>query len=416
MDFERDTSGKKTKQIIYGVVGAVAVISLTVFLSTLERAAPTVQSATLWMDQVHRGELLLERRGAGTLVPEEIRAVAARSAGRVEEIVLLPGAPVEADTVVIRLSNPDLELAAQNASWDLAVEQANYRNLEVQLETQRLQRLSQAAAISAGYQTARISYQRDLELFEEELASERDMLVSRTVAEEFEERNALEQESLGIFQDSIAAQLDVARSQLQQREARYELAAADLRGLNVIAGIRGVLQEMPMEVGQSVIPGTVLARVVQPEKLKAELRIPETQAKDIVIGQSVIVDMRTATIPGRVSRIDPSASQGTVTVDVELLMDPLPVGARPQLSVDGTVEIQRLTNVLYVGKPAYGQSNSQVGLFRLVDDGDYAVRTIVQLGLGSVNLIEVVQGLAEGDQVILSDMSKWDSVDRVRIR
>ncbi len=416
MDIKRDTSGKKTKQIIYGSVVAVVVISLAVFLSTLERAAPTVQSATLWMDQVQRGELLLERRGAGTLVPEEMRAVAARSSGRVEEIVLLPGAPVEADTVVIRLSNPDLELAAQNASWDLAVEQANYRNLEVQLETQRLQRLSQAAAIAAGDATARIRYQRDLDLYGEELASERDMLISKTRAEEFEERNTLEQESLRIFEDSIAAQLSGARSQLRQREARYELAAADLRGLEVRAGIRGVLQEMPMEVGQSVTPGTVLARIVQPEKLKAELRIPETQAKDIVIGQSVIVDMRTATIPGRVSRIDPSASQGTVTVDVELLMDPLPIGARPQLSVDGTVEIQRLTNVLYVGKPAYGQSNSQVTLFKLVDGGDYAVRTTVQLGLSSVNLIEVLQGLIEGDDVILSDMSKWDSVDRVRIR
>jgi len=416
MDIKRDTSGKRTKQIIYGVVGAVAVVSLTVFLSTLEAAAPTVQSAALWMDQVHRGEMLLERRGAGTLVPEEIRAVAARSAGRVEEILLLPGASVEVDTVLIRLSNPDLELAAQNASWDLAVEQANFRNLVVQLETQRLQRLSEAAAISAGYETARIRYQRDLELFEEELASERDMLVSKARAEEFEERNALEQESLRIFDDSIAAQLDGAQSRLHQREAGYELAAMDLRDLNVIAGIRGVLQEMPMEVGQAVTPGTVLARVVQPEKLKAELRIPETQAKDIVVGQSVIVDMRTATIPGRVSRIDPSASQGTVTVDVELLMDPLPVGARPQLSVDGTIEIQRLSDVLYVGKPAYGQPNSQVELFKLVDDGDYAVRTIVQLGLGSVNLIEIVEGLNEGDQVILSDMSKWDAVDRVRIR
>jgi len=416
MDIKRDTSGKRTKQIIYGVVGAVAVVSLTVFLSTLEAAAPTVQSAALWMDQVHRGEMLLERRGAGTLVPEEIRAVAARSAGRVEEILLLPGASVEVDTVLIRLSNPDLELAAQNASWDLAVEQANFRNLVVQLETQRLQRLSEAAAISAGYETARIRYQRDLELFEEELASERDMLVSKARAEEFEERNALEQESLRIFDDSIAAQLDGAQSRLHQREAGYELAATDLHDLNVIAGIRGVLQEMPMEVGQAVTPGTVLARVVQPEKLKAELRIPETQAKDIVVGQSVIVDMRTATIPGRVSRIDPSASQGTVTVDVELLMDPLPVGARPQLSVDGTIEIQRLSDVLYVGKPAYGQPNSQVELFKLVDDGDYAVRTIVQLGLGSVNLIEIVEGLNEGDQVILSDMSKWDAVDRVRIR
>lgn len=416
MDIKRDTSGKRTKQIIYGVVGAVAVVSLTVFLSTLEAAAPTVQSAALWMDQVHRGEMLLERRGAGTLVPEEIRAVAARSAGRVEEILLLPGASVEVDTVLIRLSNPDLELAAQNASWDLAVEQANFRNLVVQLETQRLQRLSQAAAISAGYETARIRYQRDLELFEEELASERDMLVSKARAEEFEERNALEQESLRIFDDSIAAQLDGAQSRLHQREAGYQLAATDLRDLNVIAGIRGVLQEMPMEVGQAVTPGTVLARVVQPEKLKAELRIPETQAKDIVVGQSVIVDMRTATIPGRVSRIDPSASQGTVTVDVELLMDPLPVGARPQLSVDGTIEIQRLSDVLYVGKPAYGQPNTQVELFKLVDDGDYAVRTIVQLGLGSVNLIEIVEGLNDGDRVILSDMSKWDAVDRVRIR
>ena len=415
MDIKRDTSGRKTKQFIYGAVGVVAVLSLTYFVTTLERAAPTVDSGTLWMDHVQRGELLLERRGAGTLVPEEIRAVAARSAGRVEELVLLPGAPVQAGTVVLRLSNPDLELAAQTAAWDLAVEEANFRNLRVQLETQRLQRRAQAAAVSADFQTARIRYQRDAELFAEGLASERDMLMSKTKEEELEERNGIEEESLRIFEDSIAAQTSIAESQLQQREARNELAAADLRDLNVTAGIRGVLQEMPMEVGQSVTPGMVLARVVQPQKLKAELRIPETQAKDIVVGQPVIVDMRTATIPGRVSRIDPSASQGTVTVDVELLMDPLPVGARPALSVDGTVEIQRLTNVLFVGKPAYGQSNSQVTLFKRVDD-DYAVRTVVVLGLGSVNLIEIVQGLDEGDEVILSDMSKWDAVDRVRIR
>ncbi len=416
MDIKRDTSGKKKKQVLYGVVATAALVAITVFLSQLERAAPTVDSATLWMDSVQRGELLLERRGAGTLVPEEIRAVAARSAGRVEDIVLLPGASVEPGTVVLRLSNPDLELAAREAEWDLAVGRANYRDLEVGLETQRLQRLSQAAAVRSDYLTAGLQYRRDLELFEEELVSKRDMLISETRAEELEQRHAIEQESLGMFSSSIAAQLEAAQSSLKQLEARNELAARDLADLDVVAGIRGVLQEMPMEVGQAVTPGMVLARVVQPEKLKAELRIPETQAKDIVVGQRAIVDMRTAKIPGVVARIDPSASQGTVTVDIKLLMDELPPGARPQLSVDGTIEIQRLSSVLYVGKPAYGQSNSQVGLFKVVENGQYAVRVTVQFGLGSVNLIEVVQGLEEGDEVILSDMSRWDSVDRVRLR
>lgn len=416
MDIKRDTSGKKKKQIVYGVVAAVVLIGVTYFLSTLERAAPTVDAATLWIDEVKRGELLLERRGAGTLVPEEVRAVTARSAGRVEQIVLLPGAPVEPDTVLLRLSNPDLELAAQNAEWDLAVERSNYRDLEVQLETQRLQGLSQAAAVEADYQTARIQYQRDLELFREGLASERDMLISKNRAEELEERHALEQETLRMLEDSMQAQLEQAQANLHQREARHALATRDLAGLDVTAGIKGVLQEMPMEVGQSITPGTVLARVVNPTRLKAELRIPETQAKDIIVGQPAVIDIRTATIPGEVTRIDPSAQQGTVTVDVKLLVDELPPGARPQLSIDGTVEVQRLPDVLFVGKPAYGQSDSQVGLFKLVEDGEYAVRTTVELGLGSVNLIEVVRGLEEGDRVVLSDMSRWDAVDRVRLR
>jgi HlyD family secretion protein len=416
MDIKRDTSGNKLKRIAYWGGGLAVLVVITVGLSRLDRAAPTVDRAALWIDTVKRGELLLERRGAGTLVPEEVRAVAARSSGRVEQIVLLPGAPVQADTVLVRLSNPDLELAARNAEWDAAVERANYRDLEVRLASQRLQRRAQAAAVQADYQTARIQYQRDLELFREGLASERDMLISKTRAEELEQRQALEQESLRIFEDSIVAQLAGARTQVQQREARERLARADLEGLAVKAGIAGVLQEMPMEVGQAVGPGTVLARVVQPDELKAELRIPETQAKDIVVGQPAVVDIRTAKIPGVVTRIDPSASQGTVTVDVELLVDKLPPGARPQLSVDGTIEIQRLADVLYVGKPAYGQSDSQVQLFKLTEDGEYAVRTTVRLGLGSVNLIEVIEGLEEGDEVVLSDMSRWDAVDRVRLR
>jgi HlyD family secretion protein len=416
MDIQRDTSGKKLKQVLYWGGGLAVLVVITVGLSRLEGAAPTVDRAALWIDTVKRGELLLERRGAGTLVPEEVRAVAARSSGRVEQIVLLPGAPVQADTVLVRLSNPDLELAARNAEWDAAVERANYRDLEVRLASQRLQRRAQAAAVQADYHTARIQYQRDLELFREGLASERDMLISKTRAEELEGRQALEQESLRIFEDSIVAQLAGARTQVQQREARERLARADLEGLAVKAGIAGVLQEMPMEVGQAVGPGTVLARVVQPDELKAELRIPETQAKDIVVGQPAVVDIRTAKIPGVVTRIDPSASQGTVTVDVELLVDKLPPGARPQLSVDGTIEIQRLADVLYVGKPAYGQSDSQVQLFKITEDGEHAVRTTVRLGLGSVNLIEVIEGLEEGDEVVLSDMSRWDAVDRVRLR
>ncbi len=421
MDIKRDTSGKKRKQLVYWGIGLAAVAAATYGLSNLERAAPTVDRATLWMDTVKRGELLLERRGAGTLVPEEVRAIAARSAGRVEQIVLLPGAAVEPDTVVLRLSNPDLELAAANAASDLAVERANHRDLEVGLRTQRLQRRSQAAAVQADYQTARIQYQRDLELFEERLVSERDMRISKLRAENLEYRHGLEQRSLEIFDEQITAQLQVAATTVRQREARQALAAADLVDLDVKSGIHGVLQELLVEVGQSVGPGAVLARVVQPDKLKAELRIPETQAKDIVIGQPAVVDIRTAKIPGVVTRIDPAATQGTVTVDVKLLLDQLPdgklpPGARPQLSIDGTIEITRLADVLYTGKPAYGQSNQQVGLFKVVDDGGYAVRTTVQLGLGSVNLIEIIQGLNEGDEVILSDMSRWDSVERVRLR
>ncbi|MGD8328673.1 MAG: efflux RND transporter periplasmic adaptor subunit [Acidobacteriota bacterium] len=416
MDIKRDTSAKKKLRILYGVVGVVAVVGITYFLSTLERAAPTVDSATLWMDTVKRGELLLERRGAGTLVPEEVRAVTARSAGRVEERFFLPGAQVTDDTVLLRLSNPDVELAAQNAEWALEAGRADLRNLEVQMNTQRLAQQSQAAQVQANFKTAQLQADLEQQLFDEQLTSVLQLRLRQTAAEEAATRNDIEQERLRIIEQSITAQLESRRTQVQQLEAQYQNAMADLEALNVRAGIVGVLQEVPVEIGQSVTPGTVLARVVNPKKLKAELRIPETQAKDIVVGQPAIVDIRTSTIPGEVTRIDPSASQGTVTVDVKLLVDELPPGARPQLSVDGTVEITRLPDVLYVGKPAYGQSNSQVGLFKVVDDGQYAVRTTVQLGLGSVNLIEVTQGLQEGDEVILSDMSRWDSVDRVRLR
>jgi HlyD family secretion protein len=421
MDIKRETKSKTLRRILYGSATLVALVLVTYLLSTLERAAPTVDRATLWLDSVKRGELLLERRGPGTLVPEEIRAITARTAGRVEELVLLPGAIVEPDTVILRLSDPDVELAARNAEWDLQTAEANYRDLEVRLETQRLQQQAQAAQVQAEYSIQTLTAERDQELYDEELISELQLRLSLTRAEQAKTRHEIEQERLRILEISIQEQLGVQRTQVDQLRARYELAMADVEALEVKADIPGVLQEMEMEVGQSVAPGAVLARVVQPEKLKAELRIPEVQAKDIRVGQPAIVDTRTAEIPGIVTRIDPAAQQGTVTVDVKLLLDQmpggkLPEGARPQLSVDGTVEITRLPDVLYVGKPAFGQSNSTVGLFKVIDDGEYAVRTNVQLGLGSVNLIEVIQGLEDGDEVILSDMSRWDSVDRVRLR
>ncbi len=416
MDIKRDTSGVKRLRILYGTAAALAVVGITYFLSTLDRAAPSVESATLWMAQVERGELLLERRGAGTLVPEKVRAVTARSAGRVEERFFLPGARVTDDTILLRLSNPDVELAAQNAAWALEAGQADLRNLEVTLVTQRLQQQSAAASVRSTYLTSKLSAELEQQLFDEQLTSSLDLQLAQTIATEAETRHNIEQQRLEILEQSIQAQLESRRTQVRQLEAQRKLALAVLEALNVRAGIVGVLQEVPVEIGQSVTPGNVLARVVNPNELKAELRIPETQAKDIIIGQPAIVDIRTATIPGVVSRIDPSAFQGTVTVDIKLLMDDLPLGARPQLSVDGRVEIERLPDVLFVGKPAYGQSNSQVSLLRVTDDGAYADRVFVKLGLASVNLIEVIEGLKEGDTVILSDMSKWDSVDRVRLR
>jgi len=421
MDIKREAKSKTLKRILYGGGTLAALVLITLFLSGLERAAPTVDRATLWMDTVKRGELLLERRGPGTLVPEEIRAITARTAGRVEEVILLPGAYVQPDTVILRLSDPDVELAARNAEWDLRSAEAYYRDLEVRVETQRLQQRATAAQVQAEYSIQTLTAERDQQLFDEELISNLALRLSMTRAEQAATRQEIEQELLRIIDISIQEQLGVQQTQIDQLRARHELAISDLDALYVKADIPGVLQEMPMEVGQSVAPGTVLARVVQPDKLKAELRIPEVQAKDINIGQRAIVDTRTAEIPGIVTRIDPAAQQGTVTVDIKLLLEQmpdgkLPDGARPQLSVDGTIEITRLPDVLYVGKPAFGQSNSTVGLFRVVDDGEYAVRVNVQLGLGSVNLIEIIQGLEEGVEVILSDMSRWDSVDRVRLR
>jgi HlyD family secretion protein len=359
--------------------------------------------------------MLRQVRGPGTLVPEEILNVTARTAGRVERVLVLAGAQVTSETVLVELSNPDLQLQVQNAYWDWKRAEAGYTDLEVRLETQRLQQVSQAAAVQADYTQARLTAERDQELYDEGLTSQLNLELSQTRAAELSTRNGIEQQRLEILASSIVAQLAAQKAQVDQRAAEYELRSADLDALSVRPQNAGVLQQMDLEPGTQVTPGMVLARVVEPTRLKAELRIAQTQAKDIALQQIAWVDTRNGIIEGRVSRIDPAVEQGTVTVDVRLL-DDLPPGARPDLSVDGRIEIEKLDDVLYMDRPAFGQAESTVGLFKLIDDGSLAVRVNVRLGRSSVNEIEVVEGLSEGDEVILSDMSRYDAVDRVRIR
>lgn len=415
MDIPRDAP-KSKKRYIYGALAVLAIAGITYFLSTMERAAPTVDRATVWVDTVKRGEMLRQVRGPGTLVPEEIYHVSAETAGRVAELNYLPGVEVEPDTVLLELTNPDVELALDSAEQQLRAAEADYESTRVQLESQLMNLESQAATVEADYQQARLQADRERQLFEEGLTSELELELRMNRAEMLARRNELEQRRLEIFEEQMEAQLAATRAGVQQRRSEYQRRLSEVSSMKVTAGVDGVLREMDLEVGQRVNPGDTLAVVVQPKHLKAELRIDQTQAKDIQIGQPAEIDTRNGIIDGRVTRIDPAVQDGVVQVDVELLADELPAGARPDLSVDGTIEIERLDDVLYVGRPAYGQANQRVGLFALTEDGEHAVRTNVELGASSVNTIVVRDGLQEGDQVILSDMSRWDGVDRVRLQ
>jgi HlyD family secretion protein len=347
-------------------------------------------------------------------VPVEIRWIAARTNGRVERILTLPGVIVEADTVLIEMSNPELEQTALDAEYQLRAAEASLEDLKVRLESQLLNQRATAASVQAEYSQAKLQAEADQDLHNQGLIGDLTLKLSQVTADELVTRNELEQERLKIASDSVKAQLSAENARVEQVRALYTLRKNQVDALKVRAGIAGVLQQMPVEVGQEVTPGTTLAKVAQPEKLKAELRIAETQAKDIEIGQKASIDTRNGVIEGEVMRVDPAVLEGTVTVDVALLGE-LPKGARPDLSVDGTIEIERLENVLYVGRPAYGQANSTIGLFKLLEDGEMAVRVQVRLGKSSVNTIELVEGLVEGDQVILSDTSAWDAYDRIRL-
>jgi HlyD family secretion protein len=414
VDIPRQT--KKSKRRIGYIAGAAAaVIFATVALARLEPAAPVVDRGTVWTDTVRRGTMVRQVRGPGTLVPEQIRYISAVTAGRVERVLALPGIEVEEGTMLLELSNPDVERQILEAQRQLTTSEAEFANLQASLENQRLSQESAVASARSEYREAQRQATLNEEMATRGLIATMDLSRARDRAEELGTRLEIEVKRLEFISRSMQAQLAAQRSQIERLRGIVDFQREQKESMVVRAGTRGVLREIPLQEGQWVNPGANLAVVVQPERLKAELRIPETQARDLTVGQVAAIDTRNGVVPGRVVRIDPAVQNGTVRVDVALEGE-LPRGARPDLSVDGTVEIERLEDVLYVGRPAYGQAESMVGLFKLVEGGRSAVRTNVRLGRSSVNTIEVVDGLQEGEVVILSDMSTWDSADRVRLQ
>ena len=407
------TRKRRIKRVAFSTVALAAISVITVGLSRLEPAAPRVESATIYPDTVKRGEMVRQVRGIGKLVPEQVRLIPATSSGLVERVLVEPGDVVEPNTILVELSNPELEQETSNAELGVRAEEADLANLRVRLDSDLLNQRASAATIEATFERTQLQFEADTELNNEGLKSDLDLNLSRVQNRNATRQWELEQERLAMVGDSNEAQIAAAIARLDQSIAAYELLQFQLSRLMVRAGTSGVLTQVPVEVGQQLSTGTNVARVSDPTRLKAELNIAETQARDIQVGQYVAVDTRNGIIPGTVTKIDPAVVEGTVTVDVRLDGE-LPRGARPDLSVDGTIEIERLEDVLYVGRPAYGQANSLVSMFKILENGD-AVRTTVRLGRTSVSEIEIIEGLEEGDRVILSDMSTWDEYDRIRL-
>ena len=405
---------KKIRQGTYVVVATVALVLITFGVQQLQPAAPRVDRNTVYIDTVRRGPMVRQVRGTGTLVPEEIRWIPATTEGNVERIVIDPGATVTAESVIVELSNPELEQQAQEAELNLRTAETRYENRRVELESDLLLQRATLASVEAALTVARLEAAADAELARDGLVSALQLERRRATEREQETRFALEEERLRLAETTMESKLAVEQSEVDRSRALWELRRDQVADLRVRAGMAGVLQQVPLDEGQRVTAGANLARVGDPTVLKAELRIAETQAKDIQVGQVASVDTRNGVIVGRVVRIDPAVENGTVTVDVTLEGE-LPRGARPDLTVDGTIELERLDDVVYVGRPVFGQEESAVSLFRLDAEGDGAMRTRVRLGRASVNTIEVVEGLRPGDQVVLSDMSAWDEFERVRI-
>ncbi|MBZ5696637.1 MAG: efflux RND transporter periplasmic adaptor subunit [Acidobacteriia bacterium] len=417
MDIARpeDKRRKRIRRLTYAGAGLLLVLVITAALARLKPAAPSVDRSTIWTDTVKRGPMLREVRGLGTLVPETVWVIPAATDGRVEKRYLLPGTAVKAKTAILELSNPQLQQEALDAEYQLKGAQASYEQTKAQLQNQLMDKRTLAASVSSQYRTAEMVKQTKEQLRANGLAAELDVKTAEVQAEELAKQNDLAKQEVETFASSITAQLAVQQANIDQKRALHELKRSQVAQLHVCAGVDGILQELAVDVGQRVAQGAPLAKVSQPTELKAALQIAETQAKDIQIGQKASVDTHNGVIPGHVMRIDPSVSNGTRTVDVKL-DGSLPQGAVPDLSVEGTIEIERLADVLYVGRPVHGDPESTVGLFKVVEGGSEAVRVPVELGRASVNTVEIRKGLQIGDQVILSDMSASDNSDRVQLK
>lgn len=414
MDIKRAPKKKTGRYIAIGG-GILVLVLVTVALSKLKPAAPSVERSGLWFGKVERGPMVRQVRGPGTLVPEQIRYVTAIVSGRVERVYVRPGDRVTATTVIVDLVSPDEQLQFLTSQQSLASAQANLVNLRTQLEQGRLSQLGSVTTLRTQLREAQRNFAGSDSLVARNLIAANEAARLRDQVQDLTERLNLEEQRLGVLQSTMDSQLTLQREQVQREREVTEFRRQRLAALHVTSGVDGIIQNLTLQPGQFVQSGTELARVLQPGRLKAELRIPETQARDVALGQTVDIDTRIGIVPGKVIRIDPNSQNGTVTVDASL-EGPLPLGARPDLSVEGTIEIDRLANVLKMGRPAYGQPNSPVQLFKVEPNQGYANRVNVRLGRGSVNEFELLGGLEPGDSVVLSDMTRWDNVDRVRIK
>jgi HlyD family secretion protein len=413
MDIPREPKPKRARYLVVGA-GALALVLITLLLGSLPAAAPSIERSTLIIDSVTRGTMIRAVRAPGSLVSERVRLVSALTAGRVEQLPVQPGATVVAGTPLLALSNPDVQLEALEAGRQVTSAEAALVTLETALATQRLTQQAAIASAQAASSDANRQAAVLTSLGKERLASENEMAQARERAAEQNARLTAERSRLAVMDGAMVRQVALQRAEVQRASAIARFQAERVASMQVRAPEGGVLQTLPLELGQWVVSGQVLATLAQPGRLKAVLRVPETQARDVAVGQQVDVDTRNGVATGHVLRVDPSVQNGTVTVEVAL-DGALPRGARPDLSVDGTIEIERLRDVLHVGRPAYGQGE-RMSLFKLAADGKSASRVTVQLGRTSVNSIQILQGLAAGDRVIVSDMSQWDNVDRVRLK
>ncbi|MDP2955015.1 MAG: HlyD family efflux transporter periplasmic adaptor subunit [Longimicrobiales bacterium] len=420
MDIIRDTKPQRKKKRIYWTTGiVVGLAAVTIAVRQLPSAAPSVESATVWRDTVEQGTMVRQVRGPGTLVPEQMRWITAVTAGRIEQIMSLPGTEVDAGDMIMRMSNPDVDMQLLQAHQQRSQAQAALAQLRTSLETGELTQRGTVATVRTQFLETKRVYETNQRLFDEnpDLVARADLERSKESMEELQTRMKIEEDRLGVLERTAQEQLDAQLEQIERLKALVQFNQDRLGSMQVRVPVAGVLAplDIPLQEGQWVQSGQQLSRVVVPGRLKAEIRIPQTQAQDIVVGQQALIDTRTDTIVGQVVRIDPAVRNGTVTIDVVLPPD-LPASARPDLSVDGNVIIERLVDVVYVGRPTFGQANQQVSIFRVTPDGQYAERVTVRLGASSVNEIEVREGLKPGDVVILSDMSQWDGFDRVRLK